>query len=171
MPTTAMTVETIFFASSDWVPNHPDLPVLIYRNAIPAENETASFFEGRFMENGWQGAWRDGVFDYQHYHTGAHEVLGIASGRARLLIGGPDGAELSVNAGDCLILPAGTGHKRIDASRDFLVVGAYPPGQEPDIQTGPADQAQLEKIANLPVPATDPLEGGDGSLRRFWSRR
>ena len=55
MPTTAMTVETIFFASSDWVPNHPDLPVLIYRNATPAENETASFFERRFMENGWQG--------------------------------------------------------------------------------------------------------------------
>ncbi len=170
MSATPMTVETILFEFSDWVPNNPDLPVLIYRNAIPAEGEMAPKFEDRFQANGWQGIWRDGIFDYQHYHTGAHEVLGIAGGRARLLIGGPSGAELSVHAGDCLILPAGTGHRRIDASRDFLVVGAYPPGQDADIQTRPANQAQLDTIANLPLPETDPLEGADGTLLRAWSR-
>ncbi|CDZ28757.1 cupin [Neorhizobium galegae] len=166
-----VTIETILFEFSDWVPNNPDLPVLIYRNAIPAEGEMAPKFEERFQANGWQGIWRNGVFDYQHYHTGAHEVLGIAGGRARLLIGGPGGAELSVHAGDCLILPAGTGHRRIDASRDFLVVGAYPPGQDADIQTGPANQAQLDTIASLPLPKTDPVEGADGTLLRAWSRR
>ncbi|EUC01319.1 Cupin 2 conserved barrel domain protein [Rhizobium sp. CF080] len=166
-----VTIETILFEFSDWVPNNPDLPVLIYRNAIPAEGEMAPKFEDRFQSNGWQGIWRNGVFDYQHYHTGAHEVLGIAGGRARLLIGGPAGAELSVHAGDCLILPAGTGHRRIDASRDFLVVGAYPPGQDADIQTGPADQVQLDTIARLPLPKTDPVEGADGALLRAWSRR
>lgn len=170
-PTVATTIETIIFKPSGQVPNHPVLPVLIYRNAIPAEGEMAPRFEKCFRENGWQGTWRNGVFDYQHYHTGAHEVLGIAGGRARLLIGGPDGMELSVNAGDCLVLPAGTGHKRIDASRDFLVVGAYPPGQHPDIQTGPASEAQLQKIADLPVPATDPIGGAEGAVQRFWSGR
>jgi uncharacterized protein YjlB len=165
------TLETILFEPSDWVPNNPDLPVLVYRQAIAAEGEMAPKFEGRFRENGWQGIWLNGVFDYQHYHTHAHEVLGIAGGRARLLIGGPDGTELSVHAGDCLILPAGTGHMRIDASRDFLVVGAYPPGQEADIQIGPASEKQLDGIANLPLPRTDPVGGASGALLRAWSRR
>lgn len=170
-PVADTTLETIFFEPSDWVPNNRDLPVLVYRRAILAEGEMAPKFETRFRQNGWQGIWRNGVFDYQHYHTGAHEVLGIAGGRARLLIGGPGGTELSVNAGDCLILPAGTGHKRIDASRDFLVVGAYPPGQDADIRTGPANRAQIDTIANLPLPKTDPVEGADGPLLRVWSRR
>lgn len=165
------TLETILFEPSEWVPNNPDLPVLVYRNAIPAEGEMAPTFEERFRGNGWQGIWQNGVFDFQHYHTGAHEVLGIAGGRARLLIGGAGGAELSVNAGDCLILPAGTGHMRIDASRDFLVVGAYPPGQDADIQTGPASEAQLDRIANLPLPRTDPVGGAEGALLRAWSQR
>ena len=98
-------------------------------------------------------------------------MLGIAAGRARLLIGGPSGREISVNAGDCLVLPAGTGHKRIDASRDFLVVGAYPPAQEPDIQTGAASEEQLRRIASVPLPPADPLEGAEGSLARFWRSR
>lgn len=171
MPATATTVETVTFEPSEWVPNNANLPVLIYHDAVPAEGEMASAFENRFRENGWQGTWRDGVFDYQHYHTGAHEVLGIAGGRARLLIGGPTGAEISVHAGDCLVLPAGTGHKRIEASRDFLVVGAYPLGQDADIETGPASVAQLQKIASLPIPATDPLQGENGALKRYWAHR
>ncbi|CDN46721.1 Double-stranded beta helix domain-containing protein [Neorhizobium galegae bv. orientalis] len=165
------TLETILFEPGDWVPNNPELPVLVYRQAVAAEGEMAPKFESRFRENGWKGIWRNGVFDYQHYHTGAHEVLGIAGGRARLLIGGPDGTELSVHAGDCLILPAGTGHMRIDASRDFLVVGAYPPRQEADIQTRPASEAQLARIANLPLPKTDPVGGATGALLRAWPPR
>lgn len=166
-----MTVEAIVFDPSDWVPNHPRLPALLYRNAIPAEGEMAPKFEARFRENGWQGIWRNGVFDYQHYHTGAHEVLGIAGGKAVLLIGGPDGEQLSVHAGDCLVLPAGTGHMRLDASRDVLVVGAYPTGQHADIQRGAASEEQLATIAALPLPATDPLDGESGALSRYWHPR
>ena len=169
--TSEMTIETLFFKPSDWVPNHLHLPVLLYRQAIPAEGEMAPKFESRFRENGWAGLWRDGVFDFQHYHSGAHEVLGIAGGRAKLLIGGPDGAELSVTAGDCLVLPAGTGHRRLEASRDFLVVGAYPPGQHADILRGPANEAQLSTIARLSLPENDPVEGPDGALVRLWAAR
>lgn len=167
-PATTLTVEPVSFGRSDWVPNNPNLPVLVYQEACGSAPDIAAEFERRFSENGWQGIWRNGVFDYQHYHTQAHEVLGIGAGRARLLIGGPSGQEISVNAGDCLVLPAGTGHKRIDASRDFLVVGAYPPGQEADIQTQAPTEEQLRTIKAIPLPATDPLEGPDGALTRFW---
>jgi uncharacterized protein YjlB len=170
-PTVDTTIEAIIFEASEWVPNHPHLPVLFYRSAIVVEGEMAPKFEAAFGKNGWEGTWRNGVFDYQHYHTGAHEVLGIAGGKALLLIGGPGGAELSVHAGDCLVLPAGTGHMRLDASRDFLVVGAYPPGQHADIRTGPASGEQLAMIAGLPLPTTDPLQGRDGALLRHWQRR
>jgi uncharacterized protein YjlB len=163
-----MTVEAMVFGPSDWVPNHEHLPVLVYRNAVPEDGDMAPKFETLFRQNGWQGLWRNGVFDYQHYHTGAHEVLGIAGGRAILLIGGPGGAELGVHAGDCLVLPAGTGHMRLEASRDFLVVGAYPPGQHADIQREAASEDQLATIAALPIPATDPLEGEAGALHRHW---
>ncbi|RWX77342.1 cupin [Neorhizobium lilium] len=166
-----MTVEHILFEPSDWVPNNPRLPVLVYHQACAEEVDVAGEFERLFSQAGWQGLWRNGIFDYHHYHSGAHEVLGIAGGRARLLIGGPTGREISVNAGDCLVLPAGTGHKRIDASRDFLVVGAYPPGQEADIQTGAPTEDQLDTIASLPLPQNDPVEGAEGALRRFWQPR
>lgn len=98
-------------------------------------------------------------------------MLGIAEGRARLLIGGPAGREISVNAGDCLVLPAGTGHKRIDASRDFLVIGAYPPGQQADILTEAPSDSQLAAIGALALPQADPIEGADGSLQRLWHSR
>jgi uncharacterized protein YjlB len=168
-----MTVESMTFPPSGFVPNHPHLPALIYRNAIvidPRAGDPASLFEDLFAKNGWQGIWRDGVFDYQHYHTGAHEVLGIANGRGLLLVGGPDGTEISVHAGDCLVLPAGTGHMKLEASRDFVVVGAYPPSQHADLQTGPADSQGLSRISSLPVPQTDPLRGRDGPLLRHWVR-
>ncbi|WP_411034201.1 cupin domain-containing protein [Shinella sp. BYT-45] len=161
--------ETLFFPASEWVPNHPFLPVLVYRQVLtPAEKDRAHAFERLFSDAGWQGLWRDGVFSYQHYHVGAHEVLGIAEGTAELLIGGPDGDSLDVRAGDCLVLPAGTGHQRIAASEDFLVVGGYPPGQHADIETAAATPGELKIIATLPIPKSDPVYGIAGPLVSLW---
>lgn len=163
--------ETLFFPASEWVPNHPFLPVLVYRDVLePKETERPHAFECLFSDAGWQGLWRNGVFSYQHYHVGAHEVLGIAEGTAELLIGGPDGASLDVRAGDCLVLPAGTGHQRLSASDDFLVVGGYPPGQHADIETAAATPGELKIIATLPIPKSDPLYGASGPLTTFWRR-
>jgi uncharacterized protein YjlB len=160
---------TLFLPPSDWVPNHPSLPVLVYSGVLDAgETDAASAFEQLFSKAGWGGLWRNGVFSYQHYHVGAHEVLGIAGGEAELLIGGPSGASLAVAKGDCLVLPAGTGHRRLSASEDFLVVGAYPPGQQADIQKDRATAAQLETIASLPLPGSDPLYGVEGPLVSIW---
>ena len=162
--------EVLFFPASEWVPNHPFLPVLVYRQVFePTEKDRAHGFESRFFDAGWQGLWRNGVFSYQHYHVGAHEVLGIAEGKAELLIGGPEGATLEVRAGDCLVLPAGTGHMRISASEDFLVVGGYPPGQHADIETAAATPGELKIIATLPVPHSDPLHGTAGPLVALWN--
>ena len=161
--------ETLPFPPSEWVPNHPFLPVLVYRQVFePEERDRAHRFECWFSDAGWQGLWRDGVFTYQHYHVGAHEVLGIADGEAKLLIGGPDGATLDVRAGDCLVLPAGTGHMQVSSSDDFLVVGGYPPGQHADIETAAATPGELKIIASLPIPHSDPLYGSAGPLISIW---
>ncbi|WP_250123845.1 cupin domain-containing protein [Chroococcidiopsis sp. CCMEE 29] len=64
-----------------------------------------------------------------HYHSTAHEVLGISRGKAAVRLGGDArGQTFEVRAGDVIIIPAGVAHKNLDSSSDFLVVGAYPLG-------------------------------------------
>ncbi|MBY5761086.1 cupin [Rhizobium leguminosarum] len=161
-----MNIETIIFGPSDWVPNNPHLPVLLYRGLLAYGGPTD--FERRFAANGWTGIWTNGVFDYQHYHSGAHEVLGIALGSATLLIGGPGGQAMAVAAGDCLVLPAGTGHQNLGCTSNFQVIGAYPKGQHADIQTLAASSETLAKISSVPLPDTDPVQGPSGFLIEQW---
>ena len=163
-----MNVDELMSAESDGVPNNPHLPVLVYHRAIDVSHEGATRIEQRFRANGWQGLWRNGVFGYHHYHSYAHEVLGIAAGRATLLIGGPGGRELEVVAGDVVLLPAGTGHRRLEASSNFLVVGGYPPGQDADIQRSPATEADRQAIASVPLPRLDPVLGANGPAVTVW---
>jgi len=149
------------------IPNHPTLPVLIYRTAAPAE---AATIERLFTGHGWPAQWRDGIFAYHHYHARGHEVLGIARGHARVQLGGPGGPAVDVAAGDVLVLPAGTGHCRLDAGPDLLVVGAYPPGQTGDIRSEPATVELRADIARLDFPDTDPVRGPGGPLTWAWRR-
>jgi uncharacterized protein YjlB len=161
-----MDAEAIMFEPSDWVPNNPRLPVLLYRGLSADGGPTD--FKRRFAANGWTGIWTNGVFDYQHYHSRAHEVLGISTGRARLLIGGPGGRALEVAAGDCLVLPAGTGHQNLGSTSDFEVIGAYPEGQHADIQTSAASSEMLKTISSVSLPNTDPVQGPAGFLIDKW---
>jgi uncharacterized protein YjlB len=121
-----------------------------------------------FAEHGWGGSWVDGVFDFHHFHSTSHEALAVVAGRATLELGGPQGEAFEVEAGDVLVLPAGTGHRRASARDGFTVVGAYPAGQENyDLLRGddPAEVAAArERIAALPAPPEDPV-GGDGVAR------
>lgn len=162
-------IRTLHFTEDGPVPNNRALPVLVYAEAFPpATPDLAAGMEQRFAENGWPPQWRNGVYPYHHYHCDGHEVLGIAAGEAELLLGGEHGERVAVRRGDVLLLPAGTGHRRLSASGDFLVVGAYPPGQHADIQRDAATEEMKRAIADLPFPKTDPVFGVDGPLLKHW---
>jgi uncharacterized protein YjlB len=159
-----MELETFSAPPSDGpIPNHPRFPVLIYHGvAFPDGDDAIALF----ADNGWGGAWTDGVFDFHHFHSTSHEVLAVVAGRATLELGGPDGEAFDVQAGDVLVLPAGTGHRRATARGGFTVCGAYPAGQEDYDILRAADPAALERLRALPAPPNDPV-GGDGVSR--WS--
>lgn len=159
-----MTIESFMLAENGWVPNSQRLPVVIYRDVLSADSgDLAERFEAQFNENGWPPDWRDGVFAYHHYHSTAHEVLGVFAGDAMLELGGPHGRQVEVAAGDALMLPAGTGHRCVSASGDFQVVGAYPQGLSWDICTEAPDEAARARIAAVPDPRRDPVTGEPGA--------
>ena len=146
-------------------------PVVIYGQALAPDQATAEAMEKLFDGNGWPSQWRSGVHDFHHYHSTAHEALGIARGSARLMLGGPAGREFAVTAGDVVVLPAGTAHKLVSSSADFLVVGAYPPGQDWDLLRGePGERpAADEAIAKVKLPVTDPVGGAGGAVLQKWA--
>ena len=163
---------TFLFAPGD-TPNNPRLPLVLYRGAMDVAHadQAAALFETLFARNGWGSSWRNGIFGFRHYHPGGHEVLGIASGRVEVEFGGSSGKRLELSAGDVAILPAGVGHMRTGASRDLLVVGAYPARSE-SAHVRPGDLAEADaqaRIARVPVPDKDPVHGVAGPLTKLWS--
>src|ERR1700760_881436 len=126
--------EAFMLKPHDWVPNNRTLPVVIYRRALmPDSGDLAAAFEILFERNAWPPQWRDGIFDYHHFHATAHEILGVTDGSAQVIIGGPGGRVVTIAAGDALLLPAGTGHCLQSFARHFQVVAGYPAGQQWDI--------------------------------------
>jgi uncharacterized protein YjlB len=175
MPVVSEDIEplTFVFADDGLVPNNP-MPFLVYRGAINVANaHPEATIEGLFGANGWGDMWRNGVYDYLHYHATVHEALGVARGHARVRFGGDRGQEFEISAGDVAILPAGTGHQRLSASPDFCVIGAYPPGPPMQItRPTPDNHAKaLKTIPKVELPKTDPVRGKAGPLVRLWKQK
>ena len=143
------------------------LPVLVYHEVEgPAPRASA----GAVRPQRLAGAWVNGIFPFHHFHSTAHEVLGIVAGSAAVVLGGPRGRRFEVVRGDVLVLPAGTGHCNVGSSADLLVVGAYPNGMRCDLRRGdPAERAEvLANIAAVPLPDADPVHGSGGPLSEIW---
>ena len=85
-------------------------------------------------------------------------------------MGGAHGIVLDLTPGAAVVIPAGVAHRNLEASSDFLVVGAYPRGQRWDMNDGsPGERPRTdENIRSVPLPGTDPVLGNGGPLERIW---
>jgi uncharacterized protein YjlB len=170
----ARKVRSYHFQDDGLIPNNPRWPLLLYKNAVKLLEafDPAAVFEELFEGNGWGDSWRNGIYDYAHYHSRVHEVLGIARGSGRVRFGGSKGRTLVLKAGDVAILPAGTGHQCLSASDDFLVVGAYPPAGVFDVCKSPGDRLKaLKTIPKVPRPRKDPVYDEKGLLKSWRQPR
>ena len=155
------------FEDDGTIPNNPSLPVIVYPGAF---KDHPHEIESTFNLNNWRNSWVDGVYDYHHYHSDAHEVLGVLAGSAKLILGGSKGELIELNTGDVVVLPAGTGHKKVSSSPDFQIVVAYPNGQEFNVRTGDPEERPkvLNEIKSVKSPSTDPVFGNKGQVLNQW---
>jgi uncharacterized protein YjlB len=160
-------VITHLLAASGDIPNHPRWPLLVYPAVVKDPKPEA--FEALFTRNRWPAAWRNGVHPFHHYHSNGHEALGIYSGEVTVQFGGEAGVTLTAKPGDVIVLPAGTGHKKLSSKGALGVVGAYPQGSHPDTCTPKTSlQKTQTAIARVPLPAADPVYGAGGPLFEHW---
>lgn len=166
--------EAYVFADDGRFPNN-GLPVLVYRAVVSAAagglaGERAASFERLFSAHRWPAAWRNGLYTQHHYHSTAHEVLGVYDGWVKARLGGERGELLTLQAGDVVVIPAGVAHCNEAQSADFRVVGAYPRGTDMDMNYGAARErpAADRRIAAVPLPEQDPVLGAQGPLFSHW---
>jgi uncharacterized protein YjlB len=162
---------TLHFSDNGNFPNNPDLPVLLYKSVFDfSGNDPATEIEKTFAQNNWGGSWRNGIYNFQHYHSTAHEALGVYSGWAVVQLGGPENEPLKIEKGDLVVLPAGTAHKLIDSGDGFAVVGAYPDGQNWDMNYGKETETESAKqnISRVALPKNDPVFGAKGKMFELW---
>lgn len=141
------------------------LPVVLYKKALDeifkqkeySGEAVLSFLEKHDYSNGWI----NGILSEHHFHSIAHEVLACISGSARVQLGGPESETITFTQGDVVFLPAGTAHKKIESTEDFIIVGAYPNGDSYDMRYGENSEYDevKENIIQVPKPELDPVTG------------
>jgi uncharacterized protein YjlB len=141
--------------------DHPRWPLLIYPEVM--KDVTPEAIEELFGKNRWPAAWRNGVHPFHHYHSNSHEALGVYAGEVTVRFGGDGGVTVTARPGDVIVLPAGTGHKKLSSRGALGIVGAYPEGSHPDLCLG-----SIRRTASAPLPACDPVYGPGGPLFTYW---
>jgi uncharacterized protein YjlB len=149
------------------------LPIVVYKQAL----HLPSLFPGNairklFRENNWKNSWKHGVFEYHHYHSITHEVLGIYKGKTTLMLGGEYGVKIEVQKGDIIIIPAGVAHKNLGKENDITCIGAYPDGKDYDMNYGKEGERPVTdvNIKHVPLPANDPVYGEKGGIMLYWKK-
>ena len=109
------------------------------------------------------------MYSTDHFHTTSHEVLGIASGKARLCFGhadNPKRVEEVLQKGDVIVMPAGVSHRLLeDLDGGFTMVGSYPVGYSWDMCYGKkGEENKIAKIGELPWFKRDPVYGEQGPV-------
>ena len=161
-----------YLAASGAIPNHPRWPLLLYTGVVAiAAADPAAVFEELFDRNGWPAAWRNGVYPFHHFHCDAHEALGVYSGEVTAQFGGDGGVVITARPGDVIVLPAGTGHKKLSSRGALGIVGAYPQGQHPDMCTPLLSSLKRSAAAveRVVLPQRDPVYGANGPLFTHWT--
>src|SRR5262245_5973587 len=110
------------FKGDGVVPNNPKLPFILYRGPVTLTDDfdPAAVFEELFGRNGWRDSWHNGIFT----HTITREPTKCSVLRAVM-----PGFVSAVNAEKSFAsrpamlwsCPAGTGHQRLAASKDFAL--------------------------------------------------
>jgi uncharacterized protein YjlB len=156
--------------ADDFFPNNV-LPLIVYKSALEL-NSTPDEIKKLLKNNLWENSWSGGVYTYHHYHSTAHEVLCVYEGNATLLFGGEKGIVILINKGDVVIIPAGVAHKNLNSSEKFKCIGAYPKGQNYDLNEGKKEEYSnaVKNIEALPLPESDPIFGMDGPLLSHWKK-
>jgi len=148
-------------------------PLLIYHSAFK-KGISASQISSHLKSTGVVvPQWQYTVYKQSHFHSTAHEILSVVSGRARLCFGGeenPGRVEPVVEAGDLVIVPAGVAHCLLEDQSNshgagFTVIGSYPKGKNWDMCHGTGDESEDEirkSISRLSWFDQDPVYGRDG---------
>jgi uncharacterized protein YjlB len=159
-----------FHLKDDGTFPNSSLPLLHYTSILKLPPYSPRIVEAIFRHNGWTNSWRNGIYNYHHYHSTTHEVIGIYAGSCEAQIGGDSGIQIHLDTGDVLIIPAGVAHRCVTATEDFRCIGAYPEGRDFDINTGgPGERPTTDgNIKKLPLPKLDPLYGKEGHLLKMW---
>jgi uncharacterized protein YjlB len=164
-------IKMLLLSENGNFPNNPNLPVLLYKGVFDFSGpEPAAEIEKTLARNNWGGSWRNGIYNFHHYHSTAHEALGVYSGWAMVQLGGAGNETVRIEKGDLVVLPAGTAHKRIESGDGFAVVGAYPDGQRWDMNYGMENETEnaRQNISRVPLPKNDPVFGAKGKMFEYW---
>ena len=162
-------VSTYQIPALDLIPNTSiqKKPLLIYRSAFQ-QSVSAAAIETHLLSVGIvEPQWRYTMYSQSHFHSTAHEVLCVASGKARLCFGGeenPKRVETVLEKGDVMVVPAGVAHRLLeDMNGGFNMVGSYPTGRSWDMCYGnEGEEERVKGIASLGWFERDPIYGNEG---------
>jgi uncharacterized protein YjlB len=148
------------------VPNHSRWPLLVYPARLRSPVRPGGGFRGSVRPQWLARRVAQRRLSVHHFHCNAHEALGVYSGEVTVEFGGDGGVVITARPGDVIVLPAGTGHKKLSSHGQLGIVGAYPAGQHPDMCTPLASNLKRKRRRGGARGATATRSG----LRRQWGR-